>query len=374
MTVRIPLVDVGLQFRENEEEWLPEIVELLRSGRYVGGEPVARFERAFAEYVGVKHAIGVGSGADALRLTLLALGLRPGDRVATVSHTFVSTADAIVHAGGRPRFVEIDPATYGMDPADLARKMDPAVRAIVPVHLYGQPVDLDPIREVAARWGVPVLEDAAQSHGARYRGRRVGGIGEAGAFSFYPAKNLGALGDGGAVTTNDGAIAERLRLLRDNGAAEKYRHVLVGFNSRLDSVQAVVLRAKLAHLDEWNARRRALAAGYRARLSEIPGVTLPGERSETEPVYHLFVVRLGSPTERESLRGALERQGIETGIHYPRAVHQQAAYATVDWDGGPLPVTESVPPVILSLPIYPEMAPRAVDEVADRVAGWRRGG
>lgn len=374
MTTRIPLVDVGLQFRQHEAEWLPEITDLLRSGRYVGGEPVVAFERAFAEFVGTKHAIGVGSGADALRLTLQAFGLRPGDRVATVSHTFVSTADAIVHAGGRPRFIEIDAATYGMDPADLARKMDGSVRAIVPVHLYGQPVDLDPIREVAARWGVPVLEDAAQAHGARYRGHRVGGIGEAGAFSFYPAKNLGAIGDGGAITTNDGALAERLRLLRDNGAAEKYRHVLVGFNSRLDTVQAVVLRAKLAHLDEWNARRRALAGRYRSRLGEIDGVTLPGERSETEPVYHLFVVRLRTPSERESLREALARHGIETGIHYPRAVHQQTAYSAVPFDGLPLPVTEAMPPTILSLPIYPEMTTRAADEVADRIAEWRRSG
>jgi dTDP-4-amino-4,6-dideoxygalactose transaminase len=368
LTTRIPLVDVGAQFRAHESEWLPLLVDALRSGRFVGGAPVEEFEREFASYVGSRFAVGVGSGADALRLSLEAIGLRTGDRVATVSHTFVSTADAIVHNGAHPRFVDIDPVSYTMDPEDLARKMDASVRAIIVVHLYGQPAAMDRISEIAAKWGVPVLEDVAQAHGARFQGRRCGSLGRVGCFSFYPAKNLGALGDAGAVTTDDPEVAEQLRLLRDNGAVQKYRHVLVGYNTRLDTIQAVILRAKLAWLDRWNDARRDLARRYRERLAAVPGLTLPPEVTGTEAVYHLFVVRTAA---RDALQLHLAERGVETGVHYPIPIHRQPSYASVPFDGLPLPVTEMITPGILSLPMYPELAASAVEEVAEMVAQWR---
>lgn len=368
MKYRVPLVDLSAQVAAHAPEWKALLAEVVAEGRFVGGERVQRFEEEFARYVGAKHGIGVGSGADALRLVLIAAGIRNGDRVATVSHTFVSTADAIVHAGGRPRFVDVDPVTFTMDPDDLARKMDASVRAILVVHLYGQVADMDRITEIATKWGVPVIEDAAQSHGATYRGATCGHLGAAGCFSFYPSKNLGAFGDGGFITTDREEIAEPLRLLRDNGAEAKYRHTVVGFNSRLDTLQAAILSAKLPLLDRWNDRRRQVAARYRQGLAGDARFVLPQEANHRRHVYHLYVIRVSEGRDR--LRAHLERLGIEAGIHYPLAVHQQPAYRPLLEDGTSVPRTEEIVPDILSLPVYPEITDAQVDEVISGVRGW----
>jgi dTDP-4-amino-4,6-dideoxygalactose transaminase len=305
-----------------------------------------------------------------LALSLRALGIGAGDTVALPAFTFAATVEAVYHVGARPLLVDIDPQTFTLDPAALrqtVRRCGARVRAIIPVHLYGQPASMADIAAVANEIGATVIEDAAQAHGARYQTRRAGGLGALGCFSFYPSKNLGALGDAGAVTTNDAALAAQVALLRDHGQRGKYEHAVVGFNSRLDGVQAALLRVKLRHLDRWNARRQALAALYRRGLSGVPGIALPVAAPDREHVYHLFVIRC---RQRDALKAYLETQGIVTGVHYPIPVHLQPAFADLGHGPGDFPAAEAAAREVLALPLYPELSDAAVAQVCNAVRAW----
>jgi dTDP-4-amino-4,6-dideoxygalactose transaminase len=350
--MNIPLVDLHAQYRPLKEEILGRIGEILDGMRLFLGPNVLAFEREFAAYHEVGHAVGISDGTMALQLALLACGVGTGAEVLTVSHTFIATAEAITLVGARPVFVDVDPGTYTMDVRRLEGRITPCTRAIIPVHLYGQPVDMDPIMEIAERHGLWVIEDASQSHGARYRGRRTGGLGHMAAFSFYYSKNLGAYGEAGMVTTNDGELARKVRMLRDHGSVQRYHHEMIGLNGRLDEVQAAVLRAKLPHLEEWNEQRRAHAAHYGELLSDLKEVTLPEVAGYAEHVYHLYVVRV---PRRDELKEVLARQGIGTGIHYPIPCHLQPAFRYLGYQVGDLPVTERIAGEVLSLPMYPEL-------------------
>ena len=362
---RQPFVDLTAQYRELRDELLPAIERIMAAGAFIGGEPVTRFESAFAALCGAPHAIGVANGTDALHLALRALGIGPGDEVITVPNTFVATVEAIAHAGARPVLVDVRPDTLLLDADALEAALTPRTRAVIPVHLYGQLVDMEPIERWCARHAVALLEDAAQAHGARRRGRRAGAFGDAAAFSFYPAKNLGAAGEAGAVVTRRADLAERVARLRDHGQSERYHHALAGFNSRLDALQAAVLSVKLARLDGWNARRRALAAIYRDRLAKVDAIELLPAPAEAEShVYHLFVVR---STERGRLRAALAARGIETGLHYPVPVHLQPAWQDLGYAEGAFPVAEAAARSMLSLPLYPQMTDDAVHRVCDAI-------
>jgi dTDP-4-amino-4,6-dideoxygalactose transaminase len=350
---RIPLLDLGAQHRAIGAAVEHAALRVLRSGRYVLGPEVAAFEDEFARYTASKHAVGVNTGTSAIHLALLALGVGQGDEVITVPFTFVATVAAVLYCGARPVLVDVTPHTLTMDPDLLDKAITPRTRAIVPVHLYGHPAAMDPILEVAARHGVPVVEDAAQAHGATYKGRPAGSMGVAGCFSFYPGKNLGAAGEGGAIVTTDDGVAARARLLRDWGARHKYDHQLVGFNYRLDELQAAVLRVKLGHLEEWTEARRVHARAYRDELEGVEGAPVPvGEEAHSRHVYHVFAVR--SP-RRDALRLALGEQGVDTGVHYPTPVHLQPGYAHLGYRRGDFPVSERAATEVLSLPIFPEL-------------------
>ncbi len=359
--MNIPFVDLRRQYEGIADEVIAAMSAVIGRTAFVGGDFVARFEREFAAYCEAEHCVGVANGTDALELCLRAFGIGPGDEVITVPNTFIATAAAITAVGATPVFVDVDADTYQLDPALLPAAITPRTRAIMPVHLYGHPADLDAILAVAAAHDLIVIEDACQAHGARYRGRRVGAIGHAGCFSFYPGKNLGAYGDGGAVVTNDAAVAARVRQLADHGRIDKYRHAVVGRNSRLDGLQAAVLSVKLRHLDRWNEERRRVAAGFTARLAGGPVVT-PAVSPDVEPVFHLYVVRA---EDREGLQAALAAEGIASGIHYPLPLHLQPAYAetcaAAGMRPGSFPVTEGQAGRILSLPIFPELGD---DEIA----------
>lgn len=325
---------------------------VIRSGIYVMGPELEAFEREFADYCEASYAVGVGNGLDALRVALLALGVRPGDEVIVPSHTFIATWLAVTECMAIPVPVEPEEGSFTISADAIERAITTRTRVILPVHLYGQPVDLDPILALAARHGIKVLEDAAQAHGARYKGRRIGSHGDAVAWSFYPGKNLGAFGDGGAVTTSDPDIAEAIRTLRNYGSRRKYEHEIVGCNSRLDPLQAALLRVKLRHLDEWNKQRREIALTYQETLSKFSkhGFTLPSVPSWAEPVWHLYVVRCA---QRDQLQTKLAESGILTMIHYPLPPHLQPAYARLGFHRGTFPLAEKLCSEILSLPIYP---------------------
>jgi len=355
----IPLVDLKAQYATLKPEMDAAIQRILDNTSFIMGEDVDAFEREFAAYLGTKAAIGVASGTAALHLTLIALGIGPGDEVITTPHTFTATAEAIDHCGARPVFVDIDPQTYNLDPGRLETAITPRTRAILPVHLYGQPAEMDAILEIGRRHGIPVVEDAAQAHGARYKGQRVGTLGVAACFSFYPGKNLGAYGDAGAVVTNDPALAETIRKLRDHGRISKYTHDQIGYGERLDTLQAAVLRVKLPHLDDWNAARRRHAARYTAALNELDVIT-PYVPDDVEPVFHLYVVRL---PQRDRVAALLKAAGIATGIHYPLPLHLQPAYARLGHQPGDFPATEAAANDILSLPIYPELTDGQIDQI-----------
>ncbi|MBP6786637.1 MAG: DegT/DnrJ/EryC1/StrS family aminotransferase [Candidatus Promineofilum sp.] len=366
MTTPIPLVDLKAAYRRLQAEIDAATARVLAGGWYILGPEVAAFEVEFATYLGVDHAVGVASGTDAVLLALRALGVGPGDEVITVAHTAVATVAAVELAGATPRLVDIDAATYTLDPARLAAAVTPRTRAVVPVHLYGVPTDMDAVLAVAHAQGLLVVEDCAQAHGARYRDRIVGTLGDAAAFSFYPTKNLGALGDGGAVATNWPEVAERLRLLRQYGWRERYVSDVAGTNSRLDELQAAILRVRLRHLDAENAARRRLAARYDAALAGLP-VTLPTERADDRAVYHLYVIRTAA---RDALAEHLRARGIGTGVHYPVPVHRQPAYAHLGYGPGSLPATEAAAAEVLSLPMYPDLPEAAVDTVAAAVRAF----
>jgi len=357
---RIPFLDLAAAYAELQDELDAAAARVMASGQFIIGPEVTAFEDEFAAYCGARHAIGVGNGLDALRLILLGHGVGPGDEVLVPSNTFIATWLAVTQAGATPVPVEPEPLTHNVTAEALEAAITASTRAIMPVHLYGHPADMDAIVALGRERGIPVVEDAAQAQGARYRGRRAGGLGDAAGFSFYPGKNLGAMGDAGAVTTDDDALAERVRMLRNYGSAVKYHHDLPGLNSRLDSLQAALLRVKLRRLDEWNERRRAVAARYLERLSGVEGLMLPAPAEWAEPVWHLFVVR---HSQRDALQQRLSDAGVDTIIHYPIPPHLTGAYAA-GFDLGALPVAETLAGEVLSLPIGPHLALDDVDAVA----------
>ena len=377
----IPFVDLHRQYESIAAEISAAIEDVIARSAFIGGAPVERFERAFADYCEAEHCVGVANGTDAIELTLRALGIGPGDEVITVANTFIASAAAISATGATPTLVDIDPATYQMDVHALAKAITARTKAILPVHLYGHPADLDPILALASEHGLHVVEDACQAHGARYKGRRVGALGIAGCFSFYPGKNLGAYGDGGAIVTNDEALATRIRQIANHGRIDKYRHAIVGRNSRLDGLQAAILETKLRHLDRWNESRRQIAARFTMQLAESGAIT-PVTAPEVEPVYHLYVIRT---TERAALQAALTAAEIDSGIHYPLPIHLQPAYTDVfaaqGIGPGNFPIAEAYAESILSLPIYAELTSEEIDRicgvverVTSRHPGLRPGG
>lgn len=359
----VPFLDLQQQFRDLEPLIQQAIWPLLRSAKFIEGAAVTTFEKEFARYCGVAEAVALDSGTAALQLAMLALGIGSGDEVVCPTSTFIATAAAIAVTGARPVFVDADPCSWQMNVEEVRSAIGPKCRAVVAVHLYGQPVEVARLKEVCAEKGVYLIEDAAQAHGARCEGRRVGALGDAGCFSFYPGKNLGALGDGGAVTTNDPELAERIRRLRNHGRLTKYEHAEVGFNFRMDAIQAAALNVKLPYLDNWNERRRALAARYRERIASLP-IMLPSKVSQTEPVHHLFPVLT---SERDRLAEFLKQRQIETGVHYPVPLHLQPAFSKLGYKVGDFPVAESIARQELSLPIFPEMTDEQIDSVCKRI-------
>jgi dTDP-4-amino-4,6-dideoxygalactose transaminase len=356
----IPLADLNAQYRALKPEIDAAIARVLDSAQFVLGPAVEAFEREFASYCGAGDAVAVNSGTSALHVALLAAGIRPGDEVVTVPFTFVATVAAIEYAGARPVFVDIDPDYYTMDPAALERALTPRTRAIVPVHLFGQPADMDAIMEVARLHRLRVIEDACQAHGAEYRGRRAGSIGDIGCFSFYPGKNLGAYGEGGAAVTNNPEYAGTMRLLRSWGEKTRYEHAVRGFNYRMDGIQGAVLGVKLRYLEQWTVARRCRAATYQ-KLLEGTSVRTPKARAEVRHVYHVYAVRVA---QRDAWRARLQESGIQTGVHYPIPVHLQPAYRNLGYKAGDFPVAEAVARDVLSLPIYPEMTDEQIGEVS----------
>lgn len=363
--MQVPFLDLKTPHNELADEILPLWEEILRHAAFVGGPHVAAFEEEFAAACGTSHCVAVNSGTDALRFAFLALGLRPGDEVITVANTFIATTEAITQAGGRPVFVDIDPGTYNMDPAKIEAALTPRTKGIVPVHLYGQTAEMDPILEIAGRKGLWVVEDAAQAQLAEYKGRRAGSMGVMAATSFYPGKNLGACGEAGAVMTNDAALAATVRKLRDHGQARKYYHEMEGYNGRCDALQAAALRIKLRRLPEWNAARRAAAARYLERLSGIPDVVAPKVADGCLPVWHLFVIQVDN---RDTVAEALRDRGVGTGLHYPVPLHLQEAYRHLGGVEGALPVTEACARRLLSLPIFPGLTDAQIDYVCESLA------
>ena len=356
----IPYADLRSQYRSIKPEIDAAVLRVLDSTQFILGEEVTAFEREFAAYCGTTDAIGVNSGTSALHLALLAAGVGPGNEVITVPFTFVATAAAIVYAGAKPVFVDIDPETFNMAPEAIERAITPRTKAIMPVHLYGHPADMDPILDVAKRRGLVVIEDAAQAHGADYKGRRCGSMGQTGCFSFYPGKNLGAYGEGGAVVTSDPGLARKIRVLRSWGEERRYEHAVKGFNYRMDGIQGAILGVKMKHLDPWTEARRALAATYQRLLAGSPA-SAPKVRQDVRHVYHQYAVRL---EQRDRWRAHLADRGIQTAVHYPVPLHLQPAYRDLGYRAGDFPVAEAVSREILSLPFFPEMTDQQVQEVA----------
>lgn len=356
--MQVPFVDLKTQYRTLQAEMDAAIGAVLKDAAFVGGPHVKRFEESFAAYVGVPHCVGVGNGTDAIQMALEALGIGAGDEVVTAANTFIATAEGISRAGATPVLVDCELDYYHLDPARLEDAITPRTRAVVPVHLYGQAADMDPILEIAGRHGLAVVEDAAQAHGAAYRGRRIGTLGRCACFSFYPGKNLGAYGDAGAVATGDADLAAKVRMLGDHGSRRKYEHEFAGINSRLDGLQAAVLDVKLHHLDAWNERRRQVALRYEAGLKDVVGV--PKVRPDTTPVFHLYVVRVPG---RERVMEALRAAGIGVGIHYPIPLPWQPAYRHLGLDPKDFPACAAMKDEILSLPMHGDLTDEQVDFV-----------
>jgi dTDP-4-amino-4,6-dideoxygalactose transaminase len=361
--MKVPFVDLRAQYQPLASEMQQAISAVLERGDFILGQEVGLFEEEFATYCEAAYAIGVDSGTSALELALRAFEIGPCDEVIAPANTFIATVSAIADTGATPVLVDIEPLTYGLDVTQIEAAITERTRAIIPVHLYGHPVDTDAVLEIAQQHGLLVIEDACQAHGARYSGRRVGSLGHAAAFSFYPSKNLGAFGDGGMLVTDDKGLADRVRMLRNHGQRDKYHHTLRGYNHRLDTLQAAVLRVKLKRLDSWNAARREHARRY-DRLLAHSRVVLPVEADQAEPVYHLYVVRV---KDRDGLRAYLEDRGIATGIHYPIPVHLQLAFRDLGYGNGSFPVTEEYAAQILSLPMYPELKPSSIEYVATTI-------
>jgi dTDP-4-amino-4,6-dideoxygalactose transaminase len=359
----IPLVDLKAQYHDVKVEVDAAIETVLESGHFILGPEVQAFEREFGAYCDSAHAVGLNSGTSALHLALLAAGVGAGDEVITTAFTFVATVAAIEYTGARAVLVDVDPNTLTIDPNRLEAAITPLTKAVIPVHLYGRPADMDPILAIARAHNLIVVEDAAQAHGAEYKGRRAGSMGDIGCFSFYPGKNLGAFGDGGAVTTGSEAYARKVRLLRDWGAERKYCHVAKGYNFRLDEIQAAILRVKLRRLEAWTELRRQHARAYSSLLADAP-VRVPAEARDARHVYHLYAVRT---PDRDRVLGELHAAGIQAGIHYPIPVHLQPAYANLGYAHGDFPESELAAAEVLSLPLYPELTPDALERVARAV-------
>ena len=355
----IPFLDLGAAYRELQPEIDAAVARVLASGYYVGGPDVEAFEADYAAYCGAAHTVGVANGLDALHLALRAMDVGPGDEVIVPSNTYIATWLAVSQCGATPVPVEPDARTYNMDPALIEAAITTRTKVILPVHLYGQPADMDPILAIASRLGLRVLEDAAQAHGSRYKGKRVGAHGDAVAWSFYPGKNLGAMGDGGAVTTNDAQVADRIRVLRNYGSRVKYVNEVQGYNSRLDPIQAAILCVKLAHLDEWNGRRTAIAARYQQSIADI-GLTLPYVPDWAEPAWHLYAVQ---HPQRDSLQKALTNACVGTLIHYPIPPHLQRAYEASGYVQGQFPIAQQLAIQCLSLPIGPHLGVDSAEAV-----------
>jgi len=359
----IPFVDLKAQYQSIKPEIDAAIARVIDSAAFILGPEVESFESAFAQYVGARFCIGVNSGTAALQLALMACGLGATDEVILPTNTFFATAEAVSTAGARPVFVDSDPASSTIDVSKIEAAINSRTRAIVPVHLYGQPANLDPIFEIARRHELLVIEDAAQAHGAEYKGRRVGALGDAGCFSFYPGKNLGAYGEAGALVTNDEEVAHRARLLRDHGSDQKYKHEIIGYNFRLEAIQAAVLAVKLRHLDSWNDLRRAHAARYHELLKESE-LDLPQEESYARHVYHIYAVQSAT---RDKLQEQLKSAGVQTGIHYPIPIHLQPAYASLGYRVGDFPQTEKQSQRVLSLPMFAELTEDQIRTVAEAI-------
>ena len=364
--MQVPMNDLNAQYQRIKGEVDAAMVEVMEAQSFILGPQVKRFEADFAARCRVNHCIGVNSGTDALVLALLAVGVGEGDEVIAPALTFGATVEAICQVGARPMLCDIDPDYYTIDPEKARRLIGARTRAILPVHLYGQIADMDALTALAVEYDLVLIEDAAQAHGARYRGRTAGSLGSAGCFSFYPGKNLGAYGDAGGITTDDDGLAERLGRLRNHGqvSGDKFNYREIGFNSRMDGMQGAVLGAKLPHLDDWNERRRAIAARYCAELGPIDCITHPAEAPDVHHVYHLYVIRI---PDRETLAASLSDQGIETSVHYPHPLHLTPAFRLLGCGEGSLPISERVCGEILSLPLYPEMSDEQVDWVIDAI-------
>jgi dTDP-4-amino-4,6-dideoxygalactose transaminase len=364
----IPFLDLKSPYRELRTELDAAYQQVMESGWYILGAEVEAFEQDFAAYCGAKHCIGVGNGLEALHLVLRAYGIGPGDEVIVPANTYVATWLAVSYAGATPVPVEPDARTYNLDPARVEAALTSRTRAIMPVHLYGQPADMAPLMRIARQHSLKIIEDAAQAHGAVYGGKRAGALSDAAGWSFYPGKNLGALGDAGAVTTDDDVLADRVRVLRNYGSRKKYYNELKGYNSRLDPLQAAFLRVKLRHLDDWNQRRRMIVAAYREGLSGIPGLTWPFAPEGVEPSWHLFVVR---HLRRDELQQHLTTAGIGTLIHYPVPPHLSQAYGELGFKRGDFPITEDLAATVLSLPMGPHMTGEQVQTVIRAVEGFK---
>ena len=362
--MKIPFLDLASHHAPLRGEINAAIEEVIDSGAFAGGPFVAGFEEDFAAYCRCRHAIGVGSGTDALWLALLASGVGPGDEVITVPNTFMATAEAITYCGAKPVFVDVDERTHTMDPAGIEEAITSRTKAVIPVHLFGQPADMDPILRIAHARGLVVIEDAAQAHGAEYKGRRAGSIGDAGCFSFYPGKNLGAFGEAGAVVTDNQELQEKIRILRDHGQVHKYHHAMVGWNARMDGIQAAVLGVKLRHLDKGNELRRSHAAQYDQALTGIEELVTPSEAGYARHVYHIYAIRV---RERDEVIEMLAEMGVACGIHYPVPIHLQQAYQSLEYEAGAFPIAERAARQLISLPMFPELSPAQVEAVAEGV-------
>ena len=364
MSMKVPFLDLKGQYQKIKAEVDREIQAVIDSCAFINGPATKNFEKNFAHYCGVKYAVGMANGTDALHLALRAIGIGKGDEVITAPNTFIATTEAITLAGATPVFADIHPGTYNIDVSKIEEKITSKTKAIIPVHLFGQPAEMTPILALAKKYNIKIIEDACQAHGAFYHGNRVGSFGDVACFSFYPGKNLGAYGDGGAVVTNDETIARNVARLADHGSLLKYQHDVEGVNSRLDSIQAAILNVKLNHLDQWNDQRRNNASLYNEFLKDVGGVITPVELENTKPVYHLYVIQVDN---RDDLLNKLKEEGIGTGIHYPKALHQQPAYHYLGLKEGSFPVAEQCTSRYLSLPMFPELTEPMIKTVCDAI-------
>jgi len=363
--MKVPYLDLKAQYESIRGEIGDAIQQVLDRTAFAGGPFVAQFEKEFAAFCGTRFSTGVGSGTDALWMALLGLGIGPGDEVITVPDTFIATAEAISWCGAKPVFVDVDPVTYNMDPSKLEAAVTGKTKAIIPVHLFGQMADMDPVMEIARKRKLYVVEDASQAHGAEYKGKKAGSIGDAGCFSFYPGKNLGAYGEAGAVVTSNEELDGKIRMLRDHGQAKKYHHTLIGWNARMDGIQGAVLSVKLRHLPAWNERRRRNAGIYDELLKGVPGVAAPKEAGYAKHVYHIYAIRVA---DRDRLIASLAEKDIHCGIHYPIPVHLLAAYKSLNLGVGSFPVAEKSAAEFVSLPMFPELSREQIEFAGEKLA------